>query len=168
MLAAPFIVMLIAPGFKADATKMQLTIELLRITFPYIFFISLVSMAGGVLNTYNKFSIPAFTPVWLNVAMIAAVLFFADHFDEPIKVLAWAVFVGGVLQLAFQVPFLKQIGLLPKIDFTHDEGVWRVLKLMGPAVLGVSIAQISLILNTIFASFLKTGSVSWLYYARCV
>lgn len=165
MLAAPFIVMLIAPGFKADATKMQLTIELLRITFPYIFFISLVSMAGGVLNTYNKFSIPAFTPVWLNVAMIAAVLFFADHFDEPIKVLAWAVFVGGVLQLAFQVPFLKQIGLLPKIDFTHDEGVWRVLKLMGPAVLGVSIAQISLILNTIFASFLKTGSVSWLYYA---
>ncbi|MGB2833589.1 MAG: murein biosynthesis integral membrane protein MurJ [Methylotenera sp.] len=165
MLAAPFIVMLIAPGFKADATKMQLTIELLRITFPYIFFISLVSMAGGVLNTYNKFSIPAFTPVWLNVAMIAAVLFFADHFDEPIKVLAWAVFVGGVLQLAFQVPFLKQIGLLPRIDFTHDEGVWRVLKLMGPAVLGVSIAQISLILNTIFASFLKTGSVSWLYYA---
>ncbi|HNZ56615.1 MAG TPA: murein biosynthesis integral membrane protein MurJ [Methylophilaceae bacterium] len=165
MLAAPFIVTLIAPGFRTDAGKMQLTIELLRITFPYIFFISLVSMAGGVLNTYNKFSIPAFTPVWLNVAMIAAVLFFADYFAEPIKVLAWAVFVGGALQLAFQVPFLKQIGLLPKLDFTHDEGVWRILKLMGPAVLGVSVAQISLILNTIFASFLKTGSVSWLYYA---
>ncbi len=165
MLAAPFIVMLIAPGFRADAGKMQLTIELLRITFPYIFFISLVSMAGGVLNTYNKFSIPAFTPVWLNVAMIAAVLIFADRFDEPIKVLAWAVFVGGVLQLAFQIPFLKQIGMLPKLDFTKDEGVWRILKLMGPAVLGVSVAQVSLILNTIFASFLKTGSVSWLYYA---
>jgi len=166
MLAAPWIVSLIAPGFRADATKMQLTVELLRITFPYIFFISLVSMAGGVLNTYNRFGIPAFTPVWLNVSMIAAVLFFADYFDEPIKVLAWAVFIGGFLQLVFQVPFLKQIGLLPKFDFKRDdEGVWRILKLMGPAVLGVSVAQVSLILNTIFASFLITGSVSWLYYA---
>ncbi len=166
MLAAPWIVSLIAPGFRADATKMQLTIELLHITFPYIFFISLVSMAGGVLNTYNKFGIPAFTPVWLNVSMIVAILFFADSFDEPIKVLAWAVFIGGFLQLIFQIPFLKQIGLLPKFDFNReDEGVWRILKLMGPAVLGVSVAQISLILNTIFASFLVTGSVSWLYYA---
>lgn len=166
MLAAPFIVSFIAPGFRADAAKMQLTIELLRITFPYIFFISLVSMAGGVLNTYNRFGIPAFTPVWLNVSMILAVLFFADYFDEPIKVLAWAVFIGGFLQLVFQIPFLKQIGLLPKFDFRRDdEGVWRILKLMGPAVLGVSVAQISLILNTIFASFLVTGSVSWLYYA---
>jgi len=166
MLAAPFIVSFIAPGFRADAAKMQLTVELLRITFPYIFFISLVSMAGGVLNTYNRFGIPAFTPVWLNVSMILAVLFFADHFDEPIKVLAWAVFVGGFLQLVFQIPFLKQIGLLPKFDFRRDdEGVWRILKLMGPAVLGVSVAQISLILNTVFASFLVTGSVSWLYYA---
>lgn len=166
MLAAPFIVTLIAPGFQANPAKMQLTIELLRITFPYIFFISLVSMAGGVLNTYNKFGIPAFTPVWLNVSMIAAVLWFADYFAEPIKVLAWAVFVGGLLQLLFQIPFLKQIGLLPNLDFKRDdEGVWRILKLMGPALLGVSVAQISLILNTIFASFLATGSVSWLYYA---
>jgi putative peptidoglycan lipid II flippase len=166
MLTAPWIVSLIAPGFRTDAAKMQLTIELLRITFPYIFFISLVSMAGGVLNTYNRFGIPAFTPVWLNVSMILAVLFFADYFNEPIKVLAWAVFVGGFLQLVFQIPFLKQIGLLPKFDFRRDdEGVWRILKLMGPAVLGVSVAQISLILNTIFASFLVTGSVSWLYYA---
>jgi putative peptidoglycan lipid II flippase len=166
MLAAPLIVALIAPGFTADHAKMQLTVELLRITFPYIFFISLVSMAGGILNTYNKFGIPAFTPVWLNVSMIVAVLFFADHFSEPIKVLAWAVFFGGFLQLAFQIPFLKQIGLLPKFDFhAEDDGVWRILKLMGPAILGVSVAQISLIINTIFASFLKTGSVSWLYYA---
>ncbi|WP_047539551.1 murein biosynthesis integral membrane protein MurJ [Methylotenera versatilis] len=166
MLSAPWIVALIAPGFQAEPDKMQLTVELLRITFPYIFFISLVSMAGGVLNTYNRFGIPAFTPVWLNVSMIAAVLFFADHFAEPIKVLAWAVFIGGFLQLTFQIPFLKQIGLLPKFDFKRDdEGVWRILKLMGPAVLGVSVAQISLIINTIFASFLATGSVSWLYYA---
>jgi putative peptidoglycan lipid II flippase len=166
MLAAPWIVSLIAPGFRGDSAKMQLTVELLRITFPYIFFISLVSMAGGVLNTYNRFGIPAFTPVWLNVSMIMAVLFFADYFAEPIKALAWAVFLGGFLQLVFQIPFLKQIGLLPRLDFRRDdEGVWRILKLMGPAVLGVSVAQISLILNTIFASFLITGSVSWLYYA---
>jgi putative peptidoglycan lipid II flippase len=123
-----------------------------------------------VLNTYNKFGIPAFTPVWLNVAMISAVLFFADRFAEPIKALAWAVFFGGFLQLVFQIPFLKQIGLLPKFelkrpDGSYDEGVKRILKLMGPAVLGVSVAQISLIINTIFASFLVTGSVSWLYYA---
>ena len=166
MLAAPWIVTLIAPGFHANPQKMQLTVELLRITFPYIFFISLVSMAGGVLNTYNKFGIPAFTPVWLNVSMIAGALFFAEHFAEPIKVLAWAVFIGGFLQLMFQIPYLKQIGLLPKFEFSrNDEGVWRILKLMGPAVLGVSVAQISLIINTIFASFLATGSVSWLYYA---
>jgi len=166
MLSAPFLVSIIAPGFSVNPEKMQLTVELLRITFPYIFFISLVSMAGGVLNTYNKFGIPAFTPVWLNVAMISAVLFFAEYFAEPIKVLAWAVFVGGFLQLIFQIPFLKKIGLLPTFDFKwNDEGVWRVLKLMGPAVLGVSVAQISLIINTVFASFLKTGSVSWLYYA---
>lgn len=166
MLAAPWIVSLVAPGFRGDAEKMQLTIELLRITFPYIFFISLVSMAGGVLNTYNKFGIPAFTPVWLNVSMIVAILFFAPYFEAPIKVLAWGVFIGGALQLAFQIPFLRQIGLLPRFDFKpDDEGVWRILKLMGPAVLGVSVAQISLILNTIFASFLDTGSVSWLYYA---
>lgn len=166
MLAAPWIVTLIAPGFRVNPAKMQLTVELLRITFPYIFFISLVSMAGGVLNTYNRFGIPAFTPVWLNVSMIAAVLFFADHFAEPIKVLAWAVFFGGFLQLLFQIPFLKQIGLLPKFDLhQNDDGVWRILKLMGPAILGVSVAQISMITNTIFASFLDTGSVSWLYYA---
>lgn len=171
MLAAPWIVTLIAPGFRAEPDKMQLTIELLRITFPYIFFISLVSMAGGVLNTYNKFGIPAFTPVWLNVSMIVAILFFADHFAEPIKVLAWAVFIGGFLQLIFQIPFLKQIGLLPRFELKHagegygDKGELRILKLMGPAILGVSVAQISLIINTVFASFLDTGSVSWLYYA---
>jgi len=129
-------------------------------------FISLVSLAGGVLNTYNRFSVPAFTPVWLNLSFIVAALFFADYFNQPIMVLAWAVFVGGVLQLAFQVPFLLKIGLVPKFSLNlHDEGVWRILKLMGPAVFGVSIAQISLLINTIFASFLETGSVSWLYYA---
>ena len=166
VIAAPWVVYVSAPGFVAEPEKFALTINMLRIIFPYIFFISLVSLAGGVLNTFNRFSVPAFTPVWLNLSFIVAALFFAPYFDPPIKVLAWAVFIGGVLQLAFQVPFLLKIGLIPKISFSlHDEGVWRILKLMGPAVFGVSIAQLSLLINTIFASFLVSGSVSWLYYA---
>jgi putative peptidoglycan lipid II flippase len=166
MLAAPWIVQVSAPGFIADQTKFQLTVELLRITFPYILFISLVSLAGGVLNTYGNFSVPAFTPVWLNVAFISAALLAAPYFDNSIYVLAWAVFIGGILQLLYQIPYLYKIGLVPKISLNlNDEGVWRILKLMGPAVFGVSIAQISLLINTIFASLLATGSVSWLYYA---
>jgi len=166
MLAAPWVVYLSAPGFEKDAGKFALTVDLLRITFPYIFFISLTSLAGGVLNTYSKFSVPAFTPAWLNLSFIVAALFFGQYFDQPIKVLAWAVFAGGVLQLAFQIPFLIQIGFMPRFSLNlHDEGVWRILKLMGPAIFGVSISQLSLLINTIFASFLVTGSVSWLYYA---
>jgi len=166
IVAAPLIVYISAPGFASDPEKFGLTIDLLRIIFPYILFISLVSLAGGLLNTYGKFTVPAFTPVWLNVAFIVAALAFADDFNPPVKVLAWAVFVGGVLQLMFQIPFLVRIGMLPRFSLNlQDEGVWRILKLMGPAVFGVSIAQISLLINTIFASFLVAGSVSWLYYA---
>lgn len=166
MLAAPWIILVSAPGFVADTTKFELTVNLLRITFPYIFFISLVSLAGGVLNTYGNFSTPAFTPVWLNISFIVAMLFIAPYFDHAIEVLAWAVFVGGILQLLFQLPYLNKLGLLPRFSLNlKDEGVWRILKLMGPAVFGVSIAQISLLINTIIASFLASGSVSWLYYA---
>ena len=166
MLAAPWIVQVSAPGFVADQTKFDLTIALLRITFPYIFFISLVSLAGGVLNTYGNFQVPAMTPVWLNISFIVGVLLVAPYFDHSVKVLAWAVFVGGVLQLIYQWPFLRQLGLVPRYELNlHDEGVWRILKLMGPAIFGVSIAQISLLINTIIASLLVTGSVSWLYYA---
>lgn len=166
IVAAPLVVYISAPGFASDPEKFGLTIDLLRIIFPYILFISLVSLAGGLLNTYGKFTVPAFTPVWLNVAFIVAALAFADDFNPPVRVLAWAVFVGGVLQLSFQIPFLIKIGMLPRFSLNlQDEGVWRILKLMGPAVFGVSIAQISLLINTIFASFLVAGSVSWLYYA---
>ncbi len=166
MLAAPLIVGLTAPGFVHQPGKFELTVELLRITFPYILFISLVSLAGGVLNTYSRFQIAAFTPVWLNVSFIVAALFIAPYFDNSIRVLAWAVFVGGVLQLLFQWPYLRQLGLVPRYELNwQDEGVRRILKLMGPAIFGVSVAQISIVLNNIFASFLQTGSVSWLYYA---
>ena len=166
MLAAPLIVGITAPGFAKDASKFALTVELLRITFPYIVFISLVSLAGGVLNTYSKFQVPAFTPVWLNVSFIVAILFVAPYFNNAIQVLAWAVFVGGVLQLLFQWPYLHKLGLVPRYELNwQDEGVRRILKLMAPAIFGVSVAQISIVLNNIFASFLQTGSVSWLYYA---
>jgi putative peptidoglycan lipid II flippase len=166
MLAAPVVVYLSAPGFYADPDKFGLTVSMLQIIFPYILFISLVALAGGVLNTYSKFSVPAFTPVLLNLAFIFGTLVMAKYFNPPVMALAWAVLLGGALQLAFQLPHLAKIGLLPKFSLNlHDEGVWRILKLMGPAVFGVSIAQLSLLINTIFASFLVTGSVSWLYYA---
>ena len=167
MLAAPLIAYISAPGWAhSEPESLALTIDMLRVIFPYILLISLVSLAGGVLNTYSRFSVPAFTPVWLNLAFIIAALFFAPYFDPPIMVLAWAVFAGGLLQLGFQLPFLCKIGMLPRVRLDlHDEGVWRILRLMGPAVFGVSIAQLSLLINTIFASFLESGSVSWLYYA---
>src|SRR5574340_328005 len=153
IVAAPILVYISAPGFLKDAEKFDLTVQLLRITSPYIFFISLVAVAAGILNTYNKFWVPAFAPVLLNLCFIGGALWLAPYFDPPILALAWAVFVAGVVQLAFQLPFLKKIGMLPSIRFSlKDEGMWRVIKQMGPAVFGVSIAQISLIINTIFAS----------------
>jgi len=164
--AAPVIVYVSAPGFAANPQKFALTIDLLRITFPYILFISLVSLAGGILNTHSRFSVPALTPALLNLSFIGFALWAAPYFEPPVKALAWAVFCGGVLQLAFQVPFLLRLKLLPrfKLDL-RDEGVWRVVRQMGPAVFGVSISQVSLLINTIIASFLASGSVSWLYYA---
>jgi len=166
MALAPVVVYVSAPGFAAAPGKFELTVAMLRITFPYILFISMVALAAGVLNTWSRFAVPAFTPVLLNVSFIVGAAFFAERFDPPVMVLAWAVFIGGLLQLALQLPFLWKIGMLPRwrFDLRHP-GVRRVLKLMGPAVFGVSVSQVSLLINTIFASFLVTGSVSWLYYA---
>jgi len=163
---APAIVYITAPGFVGDPAKFGLTVTMLRIIFPYIAFISLVAFSAGVLNTWNRFSVPAITPALLNVSFIVGAAFFAERFDPPVKVLAWAVFMGGVLQLALQVPYLYRMGLLPRwrLDFSHP-GVRRILKLMAPAAFGVSISQVSLLINTIFATLLREGSVSWLYYA---
>ena len=168
--AAPLLVWVSAPGFAADAGKFELTVTLTRITFPYIFFMSLVALAGGILNTMSRFALPAFTPVLLNLAFVGMALFAAPYFDPPVLALAWAVFLGGLLQLAIQIPALRRISMLPRpsLDWRGawaDPGVRRILTLMGPALIGVSVSQISLLINTIFASFLKTGSVSWLYYA---
>ena len=167
---APLLVWVSAPGFSADAGKFELTVALTRITFPYIFFMSLVALAGGILNTWSRFALPAFTPVLLNVTFIGMALFAAPYFDPPVMALAWAVFLGGLLQLAIQLPALRKIAMLPRLSLNWraawaDPGVRRVLMLMGPALIGVSVSQISLLINTVFASFLATGSVSWLYYA---
>jgi len=162
----PILIYLTAPGFAADAEKFALTVQLTRITFPYILFISLVALAAGILNTWSRFALPAFTPVLLNLSLIAMALLAAPYFDPPVMALAWAVLLGGALQLAIQLPALAKIGMLPRFAFDlKDPGVNRILKLMAPAVLGVSVAQISLLINTIFASFLPDGSISWLYYA---
>ncbi len=168
--AAPLLVWISAPGFAADAEKFELTVALTRITFPYIFFMSLVALAGGLLNSWSRFALPAFTPVLLNISFIAMALFAAPYFDPPVLALAWAVFIGGLLQMAIQIPALKKIAMLPRPTLNWraawaDPGVRRIATLMGPALIGVSVSQVSLLINTIFASFLATGSVSWLYYA---
>ena len=168
--AAPIVVWISAPGFAANPEKFELTVLLTRITFPYILFMALVALSAGILNTWSRFALPAFTPVLLNLAFIGMALFAAPLFPQPVEALAWAVFIGGVLQLALQLPALAKIGMLPRISLNwraawDDPGVRRVLTLMAPAVLGVSVSQISLLINTIFATFLANGSVSWLYYA---
>jgi len=166
VVASPWIIYASAPGFLENPEKFTLTVDLLRIIFPYILFISLVALAGGILNTYGKFNVPAITPAFLNLSFIACALWLTPYMQPPVLALAWAVFIGGILQLAFQVPFLIRLERLPRIRFNVKEsGAWRVIKLMGPAVFGVSVSQISLLINTIFASLLVTGSVSWLYYA---
>ena len=166
IVAAPVVVYVSAAGFAKDADKFALAVTMVRICFPYILFVSLVSFSAGLLNTYGAFKAPAFTPVLLNLSFIAFALLVAPRMDRPIVALAWAVFAGGVAQLLFQLPFLKHIGMLPRPRWDpRDEGVIRILKLMAPAALGVSVAQVSLLINTQIASWLTDGSVSWLYYA---
>ncbi|MCF6257717.1 MAG: murein biosynthesis integral membrane protein MurJ [Gammaproteobacteria bacterium] len=163
---SPVLVMLFAPGFIDEPERFDLTAEMLRITFPYLLFISMVALAGSILNAFGRFAVPAFTPVFLNVVLIGVVIWAAPHFEKPVVALAWGVFIAGIVQLLFQLPFLKRLGLLvwPKWG-VRDEGVRRIGKLMLPAIFGSSVAQINLLFDTIIASFLVAGSVSWLYYS---
>lgn len=166
ILAAPWIVLLFAPGFAAKGGNQALAGDMLRITFPYLMLISLTAFAGGILNTWQKFGVPAFTPVFLNLTMIAAALWLAPLMDPPIIALAWGVLVAGIIQLAFQAPFLTRLGLLPRPRHApQDPGVQRILGLMVPALFGVSISQINSLVDTALASFLTPGSISWLYYS---
>ena len=167
VLAAPAMAAIFAPKwFFNDPLKFTATAEMLRITFPYLMFISMTGVAGGILNSYDRFAVPAFTPILLNISLIAAALIAAPMFEQPAFALAWGVLIAGILQFIFQIPFLLRIHMLPapKVDW-HHPGVRKILKLMGPAIFGVSVSQINLLLDTMLATFLPTGSVSWLYYS---
>jgi putative peptidoglycan lipid II flippase len=167
MIVAPAIIYVYAPGFHQDEAKFAMATEMFRLTIPYLLFMSLTAFASSILNSYGSFTTPAFAPVLLNVAMIAGALWLTPYMAEPIMALGWAVLIAGALQLAIQIPELWRRKLLipPKIDFKH-EGVDRILKLMLPALFGVSVTQINLLLNTIWASFMQDGAVSWLYSAE--
>lgn len=167
MIAAPAILYVYAPGFHSDPEKFALATDMFRLTIPYLLFMSLTAFASSILNSYGSFSTPAFAPVLLNVTMIAAAWWLTPYMAEPIMALGWAVVVAGILQLAIQIPELwrKKLLIPPKVDFKH-EGVDRIMKLMLPALFGVSVTQINLLLNTIWASFMQDGSVSWLYSAE--
>ncbi len=167
ILFAPVFVKIFAPGFEYGTERFTLATEMLRITFPYLFFISLVAFAGGILNTYGKFAVPAVTPVLLNLALIASVVLLASRMANPIEALAWGVLIGGVLQFLFQIPFLIRMKMLPHPTLGFkDPGVRKLLRLIVPLIYGASIVQINLVITTMFASFLVVGSVSWLYYAE--
>lgn len=163
-IASPILVMIFAPGFIDQPEKFDLTAEMLRITFPYILFMSLTALSAGILNSYGRFAVPAFTPVLLNISLIAAAIWLAPLMDVPIMALAWGVFIAGAAQLAFQIPFILKLGLLrwPRWGWKNS-GVRRILKLMIPGIFGSSVMQINLLLDTVIASFLVSGSVTWLY-----
>ena len=164
VLLAPFLIYIFAPGFTSDGTRFDLATQMLRITFPYILFISLTALSASILNTFNRFAVPAFTPVLLNVSLIAATLWLAPGMDHPVIALAWGVFIAGIAQLAFQVPFLSALGVLPRFTLHGArDGVRKIIRLMLPAIFGSSVVQINLLINTLIASFLAVGSISWLY-----
>lgn len=166
VIVAPLLVLIVAPGFVGDGGDLDLAAMMLRFTFPYLFFVSLTAFAGGILNTYGRFGVPAFTPVILNVVLIAAAIWLSPRLEQPVMALAYAVFVAGFCQLLFQIPFLKRIGTLPRPKWApRHQGVKRVLKLMIPAIFGSSAAQINVLLGGIIASLLPVGSISYLYFA---
>jgi len=166
IVAAPVFVLVFAPGFRLDGERFDLTVDMLRWTFPFILFISLAALAGGVLNSYGKFAVPATTSTLMNVIMIVFAAFIAPYFERPGIALAIGVFVSGLAQLAFQLPFMLKLGLLrrPRWRWGH-EGVRKIGRLMLPAIFGSSVSQVALLLDTLIASFLVTGSIAWLYYA---
>jgi len=162
VLTAPWLIWVFAPGLAQADGRQDLAAQMLRVTFPYLLFISLTAMAAGILNSIGRFAVPAFTPVFLNLALIAAALWGAPLFPEPVVALAWGVFLAGVLQLAFQIPFLIRAGLMPRPRFCRAHaGVRKITRLMLPAIL---VVQINLLVDTVIASFLVAGSISWLYF----
>jgi putative peptidoglycan lipid II flippase len=167
MLAAPLVLSVFAPGWLVDdRPEFDLSAGMLRITFPYIMLISLTALAGGILNSFERFLVPALTPVLLNLSLIAAALLLADQLAVPVTALAWGVLAAGFAQLFLQVPALMRLGLMPRPRWGwRHSGVRRIIKLMIPTLFGSSVAQVNLLVDSVIATFLVTGSVSWLYYS---
>lgn len=167
MAAAPGVIVLFAPGWALDGgPRLALAVDMLRLTFPYLLFISLTAFAGSILNAHNRFGVPAFTPVLLNLTLIASAFWLAPRLATPIMSLAWGVLIAGLAQVAFQLPFLYRLGLLPRFrPALRDPAVRRILRQMTPALLGVSMTQLNLLVDALLASFLASGSISWLYYS---
>jgi len=176
MVASPLFVIVFGGGWFVDwfnngpesvgGEKFELAASLLKITFPYLWFISFTALAGAVLNTMGRFAVAAFTPVLLNIAIILMAIYGAEYTQSPAYALAWGVFAGGLIQFLFQIPFMYKAGVLVKPRWSwHSKGVTKIRKLIIPALFGVSVTQINLLLDTLIASFLITGSISWLYYA---
>ena len=164
LLFAPIFVMIFAPGFYNEPLKKELAEDILQITFPYLFFVSLVAFSGSILNSYQKFSLPALTPLFYNLSLIVAAIWFAPKLEAPIYAIAWGVFFAGIIQLIIQIPSLVNLGLLPRFKFNMQHpGVRKVIFLMIPGVIAGGISQINMLVDTILASFLSTGSPSWLY-----
>ncbi|MBL6969756.1 MAG: murein biosynthesis integral membrane protein MurJ, partial [Gammaproteobacteria bacterium] len=158
VVAAPLFIMLFAPGFVEETDRFELASGMLRITFPYLLLISLTAFAGGILNTYGRFAIPAFTPVFLNLSLIGAAIWLSPLMDVPVTALAWGVLIGGVVQLLFQIPPLLKLGMLPRPRFRWgDSGVRKILRLMLPTLFGASVAQINLLLDLVIASLITAG-----------
>lgn len=173
VIGSPIVAAIFGAGWFVDylngepgAEKFETFALMLKITFPYLLFVSLTGLSGAILNTMNKFAVAAFTPVLLNVAIISCAIYLSEYFDNPAFALAWGVFIGGLVQLLFQLPFLYRAGVLVKPRWGwSDPKVTKIRKLMLPALFGVSVGQINLLFDTIIASFLMTSSVSWLYYS---
>lgn len=167
VLAAPAVTAIFAPGWAIEGREeFWLSAGMLRITFPYILLISLTALAGGILNTFDRFLVPALTPVLLNLSLIAAAVLLSGRMEVPVEALAWGVLAAGIVQLAVQVPALLHLGLMPRPRWGwRHPGMRKILKLMIPTLIGSSVAQINLMLDTVIATFLVAGSVSWLYYS---
>ncbi len=168
VVGAEIVISVFAPGYlyHGDDGKFLLAVDMLRLTFPYLLLIAMTALSGSILNTFGRFAAPAFTPVLLNVSLITCAFTLQGRLEEPVMALAWGVLIAGVAQLTFQLPFLAQIKLVPRPrSGFRDEGVRRIGMLMLPAIFGASVSQINLLVDTLLASFLETGSLSWLYYS---
>lgn len=171
VIAAPVLISLFGMGWvwsdaPQDADKFELAVDMLRLTFPYLFFVSLVALGGAILNTYQRFAAPAFAPVLLNVVLISFAAFVAPWYSRPGLALAAGVFAAGLVQLLFLLPFLSRLRVMPRPRWgAAHAGVRKIVRLMVPAIFGSSVAQINILFDTLIASFLVTGSISWLYYS---